>query len=88
MSFEILNQTPEERLQVVISRHWDRPQIEVTVNREKIAVVMDMQDFIKALAAEMPPTWKTLTKDRRDSALSAAYLKTIEKVKEATSAVM
>lgn len=88
MAFDILNQVPEERLKVVISRHWSKPSIEITINRERIEVVIGLAEFMRAVAEEMPPAWKQWTKAKQDAAINAAYLKAVEKVKEATAAVM
>jgi len=38
---------------VIISRHWDNPEIIVCIDAEKIEVMMSVQDFCKALVAEI-----------------------------------
>ncbi len=38
---------------VTISRKWNAPQIEVTLNDEAIGIIMQMSDFVEALKCEL-----------------------------------
>jgi hypothetical protein len=55
MSFEPFSnfQLPNERKSVVISRHWDNPEITITVNHDLITVVCSLRDFVEAVIAEV-----------------------------------
>ena len=95
--FERLEQ-PQERVNVVISRFWNHPNITITVNRDKIELIADIHDFINALYEELEkPVLKQTLKQRikgeipdqrlRDR-LYVACDKATEKIKYATLQVM
>ena len=79
---------PAETVRVVISRHWNNPQITVTVNREKIELYMSIQGFTEALLSELGPAWKLFTRDRLRRKMQQAVHQAIEKTKEASNQVM
>lgn len=77
MSFDAISrlEQPTIREKVLISRFWSRPEITVTVNQDRITVLVDMDEFLKALILEMgdpswhvippePRTWRTVFKHR------------------------
>ena len=78
----------EERIAVVVSRHWDNPKITVTLNREKIEVMCGLNDFVSALADEMPHPMKVWRRKKQRTEALAAMLRAVEKVKQATAQVM
>lgn len=78
----------EDRHAVVVSRHWDNPNIEINVTREKIELVCSLADFVSALQSEMPHPMKVWTKGRHKREITAAMLRAVEKIKEASSRVM
>ena len=85
---------------VVISRHWSRPEITVSVNREKIEIAQSIEVFIENLHMELAIpeerlTWKEritgVFKPNRDKVLERlvhAAQRVIDKSKEASSQVM
>jgi hypothetical protein len=77
-----------DKLRVVVSRHWDRPQITVTVNHEKIELFASIDSFREALLTELGPPWKLFTRHRLRRKMERAFVDIIEKVKEASSQVM
>lgn len=42
-----------DRMQIVVSRKWNQPQIHVNVDGEGIEIKMDMNDFIIAIKNEI-----------------------------------
>lgn len=62
---ELMRFQPSERETVVISRHWDNPKITVTVNQDKIAILMQMSDFVDALVAEIGDPRFLLPEEKR-----------------------
>jgi hypothetical protein len=44
---------PTTREQVVVSRFWDRPEITVTVNKDQINVICDLDDFLVGMLEEL-----------------------------------
>ena len=79
---------PQERHKVVISRHWDNPQITVSVNKDKIEVFSDIDDFITALLEELGSPTLILTRNQLKQKLRLATVKVIEKTKLTTAQVM
>jgi hypothetical protein len=45
--------TPSLREKVVVSRHWDNPDIRVTVNADEIKIICDLDDFLTGLLEEL-----------------------------------
>jgi hypothetical protein len=64
---------------ITTSRYWDNPQILSRLTVEGIAIGMEVNDFIKALKAEMQ-----LTDDRMDKACD----RVIKKMKEESGKVI
>ena len=81
-------EVPVLREKVVISRHWNNPEITVTVNADKIVITSDINAFIDALAAEMAKPALILNRKRLIKQLHAAGAVAIEKLKESTAQVM
>ena len=85
---------------VVISRHWERPEITVSVNREKIEIAQSLSVFIENLYHEMAIPDEKLSlmerfsgvfKPKREKVLERminAAKSVIEKSKESSSQVM
>jgi hypothetical protein len=55
MSFEHLERfaLPTHKETVVISRHWDSPNITVTVNKDRITVECSLDDLIDGMLQEL-----------------------------------
>ena len=55
MSFEALDRrmVQPEREKLVISRYWGHPEITVTVNKDRITVITELNDFLKAVLEEL-----------------------------------
>ena len=87
MSFDHLIPN-DEKIRVIVSRHWDRPQITVTVNREGIELYASIDDFREAVLAELGSPWKLFTRRRLRRKMEQAFYQVIEKVKEASSSIM
>jgi hypothetical protein len=70
---------------IVISRYWHRPKIDVFLMREGIAIEFTVEDFIKAIAEEIgSPTLILKQKTIQDKLIDAAA-QVLEKAKEASS---
>lgn len=69
---------------VHVSRHWEHPNIEVKVYVDGIAVEISLEDFCKALAAEVPHPIVTLTRGKLERDILAAMDVVLEKAKEST----
>jgi hypothetical protein len=73
---------------VTISRYWNRPEINITVNDELISLNMKMDDFIKALKEEIGSvTWMFRDKTFNET-MDNAVQSVIKKVKEESVKVM
>ena len=70
---------------VVISRHWDKPQINVFVTVAGIQIETAIDDYLTALAAEIGNPTMLVTRRAMIEALRSASLTAIEKIKEASS---
>lgn len=79
----------ESRSVVVASNYWHQPGVKVSFRHDEESpkgschVEIDVEDFLKALEAEMIHPLKTFTRRRRRSAIRAAYASAIEKIKQA-----
>lgn len=90
------NEAPAEKINVVISRHWNNPKITIYLDQNKIQIYTDINDFVSAIYEELPdikPTWMQrikglVSKETMKSELVDATLRVIEKVKESTNQVM
>jgi hypothetical protein len=72
---------------VVISRYWDNPMITVVIDDEKIEVKMPVQDFLKAIVAEIPHPSATMTRSKLEAQVLKVLPVVLNKVKEATAQV-
>jgi hypothetical protein len=82
------NEERTEKMTVVISRHWESPNISITVNEEKIEVMCKLDDFVNALCDEIgSPSLMFSRKTLRRRAF-ASMVMAIEKIKQATIQVM
>lgn len=77
-----------DKTMVVVSRHWARPKITVSVTDERIAISTAMADFIAALASEIGNPAFILTRKQLRARLEAAAEVALEKVKESSREVM
>lgn len=73
---------------VLISRHWHKPNIEVTVNDEKICVRIDLKDFVEGLVQEVGNPALLLTQESLRKKLLKSTETVLEKAKQSTSQVM
>ena len=69
---------------VHISRHWHSPQIQITLHSDGIALEMSLEDFCKALAAELPHPLTTFTRKSLQNQVSEAIIPVLEKIKQAS----
>jgi len=67
---------------ITISRKWNNPKIEITVDVKSISLRMDMEDFKEALKSEVGSITWTFKKDTFDTMLDEAITRVIEGVKE------
>lgn len=72
---------------VHISRHWHEPLIEVAIYKDGISIEIPIEDFCKAIAAEVSHPWKTLTRAGLEANILASLEQTLNKVKEASAYV-
>jgi hypothetical protein len=73
---------------VTISRYWNRPEINITVNDELISLNMKMDDFIKALKEEIGSVTWTFRDKTFNETIDNAVQSVIKKVKEESVKVM
>lgn len=70
-----------------ISRHWDSPAILVAVHREGIAIDIKIEDFCKAIVAELShPAW-IFKRGTLEQKVLDAITPVLNKVKEASAHV-
>lgn len=85
----LLSEQNLDRNQLVISRHWNNPQISVTVNRDKIEVVMSMEEFINCLITDLNNGKIVVTtKGKIEKKLRDTAKQVVLKAQEATNQVM
>lgn len=78
-----------DKMSIVISRHWNNPQITITVNREKIELVMTLEQFIDSLISELDNKKIILTtKNKMNEKIKKTAKNVILKVQESTNQVM
>lgn len=70
---------------VVISRHWDNPEITVYVDDEKIEVRMSIEDFCKAVVAEISHPALTMTRSGLEKNVLKVINTVLDKAKQATA---
>lgn len=69
---------------VVISRHWDKTEIDVRVESDSIALSISLEDFCRALASEINHPLYTLSRSGLVNSMLAALEVTLNKVKESS----
>lgn len=74
--------------QVVVSRKWDNPNIEVSVCDIEIGIRISLDDFINALAIEVGNPTFVMTVNGLKSRLIEASVQVIEGMKIETAKVM
>lgn len=79
--------TPPLKEIVHISRHWDSPEIKVAVHRDGIAIEVSLEDFCKAVVAEIPHPALTMSRAKLESNVLSALAVVLGKVKEASAHV-
>jgi hypothetical protein len=77
----------EPVIKVVISRYWNNPMITVVISDEKIEVQMPVEDFLKAVVAEIPHPSITMTRSQLESQILKVLPAVLNKAKEATAQV-
>ena len=81
-----MNADPVKQV-VHISRYWNNPEIKVAVYLKGIAIEVSLEDFCKAVVAEVPnPAW-TFTREKLQAKVILALETVIGKVKEASNHV-
>lgn len=78
---------PERKEVVLISRYWNNPNITVRVDSKKIEVEMSVQDFCKAIVAEIPHPSTTLTRSKLEKNVLSVVQTVLNKAKEATAQI-
>jgi hypothetical protein len=73
-----------QRSVVVISRHWHNPAIEVGVSSDGIQIDMAVEDFCRALVAEIPHPVMCFTRTGLADNIVAAMDVVLEKAKQAS----
>lgn len=74
-----------EDTKLIISRFWDNPTIEVYVDSQKIEVRMSVEDFLKAIVAEIPHPSATMTRSKLEAQILKVLPVVLNKAKEATA---
>lgn len=72
---------------VHISRHWDNPEIRVALHREGIVIEVGLEEFCRAVVAEIPHPAMTMTRAKLEANVLAALEVVLGKVKEASAHV-
>lgn len=74
-----------QRETVVVSRYWHHPQITVFIMREGIALQMDFEDVVRAIANEVGNPAMIFKKSTLEDRVLVASRSVIEKVKQASA---
>ena len=72
------------RAKVVISRHWHQPDIVVGIDHEHIRLELSLEDFTKALVAEIRHPVTFLTRSGLEVNIVAAIDTVLAKAKESS----
>lgn len=70
---------------VHVSRHWDNPEIKVTLYREGISIEISVQDFCKAVVAEIPHPAMVFSREKLQANILGALEVVLNKVKESSN---
>lgn len=73
---------------VVVSRKWGSPEITAFVSKEDVGASIRLEDFVKALAAEIGSPVLLVTKTGLEKALLAAHAAVVAEMKSATRFVV
>lgn len=76
------------RTTIVVSRKWDRPDIEAFVNFERVGASINVRDFVAALAAEVGNPIGVLTQGQLERRMQAAAAVILEELKSSTKFVV
>ena len=85
---QLLAATRFEKHAVVVSRHWNNPKIDITVNRDGITLICPLDDFVRALVAELGSARFVLLRREAQEAVARAAGVAVEKIKESSARVM
>lgn len=80
---------PDTKIKEIIhiSRHWDSTAIKVAVHQEGIAIEVTLEDFCKAIVAEIShPAWM-FKRGTLEAKILAAIQPVLDKVKQASEHV-
>jgi hypothetical protein len=69
---------------VHISKHWNKPDIDVKVFVDGISIEMSLEDLVKAIAADMPHPAFAVTRSRTEASMLSVLESVLNKVKEAS----
>lgn len=88
MSFDAINKLLDmqknEKVALVISRFWNAPKIEVSINADKISLNLGIDDLATALIEEIVNPLKLWTRDSLNLKVRTALVSIVEKTKEAS----
>jgi hypothetical protein len=73
---------------VTISRYWDNPKINTTIEDNFIALRISLNSFTKALKSEIGSVAMVFKKDTFDKRFDQAVLRVLSKVKEESTKVV
>jgi len=76
------------REKVIISRRWNRPEIDAFIDSEKVGASMKLSDFVDALAAEIGSPMGIMTKAQLKVRMQAASAVVAEEMKLSTKYVV
>lgn len=75
-------------LKITISRKWHNPKIESLITNKEISLSISMEDFIKALKAEIGSVRWVVKQNTFETMLDAAIKKVLLGVQEESAKVM
>jgi len=78
----------KQRVVITVSRKWNNPRIETTINDEGISLSMSLEDFAEALLAEIGSVAFTVTKGQFKDKVRAAIERVITGIKEESAKVV
>ena len=69
---------------VHISRHWSNPEIKVAIHKDGIAIDISLEDFCKAVVAEIPHPSLTMTREKLQANILTSLDTVLNKAKESS----
>jgi hypothetical protein len=75
-------------LNIVITRHWHNPKIQIVVDDQHIGLTIALEDFLEALREEIESVTWTFKKSTWDAQFDAAAERVIEKIKGESARVV